>query len=240
MKPSITIDDPRGRHNLDPGTANRIIKGNTCKDLSTIMVVVTRGLIPCRVVQSWLNLIPPINQRFIRMFVEGMEVGEGYNAAVENILAHPELSKWRYLLTVEEDNTPPPDGLLKLYESINGPYDVVGGLYFTKGEGGVPQCWGHPHSSPRNYAPFMPAPEGVTECNGTGMGFTLFKLDLFKRKDWERPFFKTLQENVPGVGFQCATQDLHFAGRAAKLGIRFAIDSRVKVGHWDQAAQITW
>lgn len=239
MKPQILIDDPRGLHNRNLGTADRIMRSNSHKDLSTIMVVVTRGMIPARVVQSWLNLCPPLNQRFLRMFIEGYEVGEGYNAAVESIISHPELTKWKYILTVEEDNTPPPDGLLKLYESI-GKYDVVSGLYFTKGEGGVPQCWGHPHSTPKNFAPFMPAPESVTECNGTGMGFALFKMEIFKNPKFERPFFKTLQEVVPGGGVQASTQDLHFANRAAKLGIRFAIDSRVRVGHYDPCTGLTW
>lgn len=239
MKPTITLDDPRGRHNLDPGARDRIVRGNTCKDLSTIMIVVTRGMIPARVVQSWLGLCPPINQRFVRLFVEGMEVGEGYNTAIEQILAHPELSKWSYVLTVEEDNTPPPDGLLRLHESI-GKFDVVGGLYFTKGPGGVPQCWGHPMAMPKNFAPFMPSPEAVTECNGTGMGFTLFKLSIFKDKRWERPFFKTQQAFIPGKGMMVETQDLHFADKAGKLGYRFAVDSRVKVGHFDSVENITW
>lgn len=239
MKPQILIDDPRGLHNRNPQSADRMLRSNSHKDLSTIMLVVTRGTIAARVVQSWLNLCPPLNQRFLRMFVEGYEVGDGYNAAIESILAHPELSKWKYLLCVEEDNCPPPDGLLKLYESI-GKYDVVGGAYWTKGENGVIQCWGRPDSCPKNYAPFMPDLNGVTECNGTGMGFTLFKLDIFKNPKLEKPYFKTQQEFVPGVGMQASTQDLHFASRASKIGIRFAIDGRVRVGHHDHATGLTW
>lgn len=239
MKPTITLDDPRGRHNIDPGARDRMIRSNTYKDLSTIMLVVSRGIVPLRIVQSWLNLCPPINQKFMRMFVEGMEVGEGYNVAIEQILAHPELAKFKYLLTLEEDNAPPPDGLLKLYESI-GKFDVVGGLYWTKGIGGVCQAWGTPHSIPKNYAPFIPPPNSLTEVNGTGMGFTLFKMSIFKNPKLDKPYFKTTQEYIPGQGVHAATQDLHFAGRAAKIGVRFAVDSRVLVGHWDQENQIMW
>ena len=40
------------------------------------------------------------------------------------------------MLTLEDDNLPPPDGLLRLYESIEaGPYDAVGGLYWTRATG---------------------------------------------------------------------------------------------------------
>ena len=54
----------------------------------------------------------------MRMFVTDMEVGDAYSSAVETILGHPELSTWQYLLCMEDDNAPPPDGLLRLYESI--------------------------------------------------------------------------------------------------------------------------
>ena len=33
-------------------------------------------------------------------------MGEAYNAAVEMILGHEQLSKFKYLLTLEEDNMP--------------------------------------------------------------------------------------------------------------------------------------
>ena len=45
------------------------------------------------------------------MFAVGMEVGEAYSQAIEAILAHPDLSKFKYILTMEHDNIPPPDGL---------------------------------------------------------------------------------------------------------------------------------
>jgi len=39
---------------------------------------------------------------------------------------------------------------------------------------------------------------------------------------------------------KAATQDLYFFQEAAKYGYRFACDTRVKVGHWDNASQIMW
>ena len=101
----------------------------------------------------------PMNQKFTRIIVKGWRSGDAYNHAIELILDHPELSKWKYLLTLEEDNLPPPDGLLKLYESIED-YAVVGGLYWTKGEAGQPMIYGDP-TGILNFMPQLPLP---TRC----------------------------------------------------------------------------
>jgi hypothetical protein len=213
--------------NLDQSRA-RLIQGGTYKDLSTICIVPTRGLIHYKVVQSWMSLMTAMNQKFFRIFISNMEVGEAYNAGIEMVLNNPELSKWKYILTMEEDNLPPPDGLLKLYESMHK-YDVVGGLYWTKGEEySQPMIYGDPKVMPKNCAPQLPIPGTVQECNGLGMGFNLFKLSMFKDEKIPKPWFKTVQEN--GAQF---TQDLYFYLNAAKEGYRFACDNRVLVGHMD-------
>lgn len=227
-----------GWNNADLDLARgRLIRGNSYRDLSTITVVATRGVIPARVVQSWMNLATPMNQKHFRLFIERMEVGDAYNSAVEMILAHPELSKWKYLLTVEEDNCPPPDGLLKLYESMNQ-FDAVGGLYWTKFENGQPMIYGNPNVMPKDFVPQLPIPDAVQPCNGLGMGFTLFKLEMFRRmpKQW----FRTLQEFVPGQGMRACTQDLYFFQEAAKHGFKFASDNRVRVGHYDPEQDKMW
>src|SRR5439155_14163954 len=97
------------------------------------------------------------NQQFIGpIFGENDEVGVAYQKLFDMILGHPELSKWKYILTVEEDNLPPQMGLLKLYESIEQGYDVVGGLYWVKGETGQPMIYGDPKVMPRNFVPQVP------------------------------------------------------------------------------------
>lgn len=213
--------------------------GRAYKDLSTICVVPTRGVIPAKVVQSWMGLMAPMNQKFTRLFVIGMEVGDAYSQAVETILNHPDLKNWKYMLTLEEDNMPPPDGLLKLYENIEK-FDAVGGIYWTKGEGGMPMIYGDPNTFPKNFIPQLPKPETIQPCNGLGMGFTLFRMDMFKNRDLPKPYFKTKQEYEPGKGVSSYTQDLYFFENAAKLGYKFACDTRVKVGHYDIGADITW
>lgn len=229
-----------GIHNRDLDESNsRLDKSKSYQDLSTIIVCPTRGVIPARVVQSWLGMLRPMNQKIIGpLFAVGMEVGEAYNSLFEMVINNPELSKWKYILTIEEDNMPPPDGLLKLYESMDK-YDVVQGLYWTKGEGGQPMCYGDPKVFPKNFIPQKPIVDTVIECNGLGMGFNLFKLDIFKNPELKKPWFKTVQEVVSG-GARAYTQDLYFYENAARLGYRYACDCRVKTGHYDLQNDIVW
>ncbi len=239
-KPQILVPDNVGVHNANDYVA-RLEKAKTYRDLSTIIVCPTRGQIPARIVQSWQGLIRPMNQKVIGpLFMEGMEVGEAYNAVIKMILENPELSKFKFILTLEEDNAPPADGLVKLYESIDD-YDAVGGLYWTKGESGQPMCYGDPAVMPRNFIPQVPTPDTITACNGLGMGFTLFRMEMFKddRFDYGN-WFKTKQEVVPGQGAQVFTQDLWFFQKAGELGYKFCCDARVKVGHYDAGNQIMW
>jgi hypothetical protein len=119
-------------------------------------------------------------------------------------------------------------------------YDVVGGLYWTKGEGGQPMIYGDPKVLPKNFIPQLPRTGEVVACNGLGQGFNLFKLDMFKDKDMIKPFFKTVQEIVPGQGARAYTQDLYFYENAAKCGYKFACDCRCLVGHLDVISDIIW
>jgi hypothetical protein len=229
-----------GVHNKDLDvSADRLEKSKSYKDLSTIIICPTRGQIPARVVQSWMGLMRPMNQKVIGpIFAIGMEVGAAYNYLIEMILNHPELSQYKYIMTIEEDNMPPADGLLKLYESMEK-YDVVQGLYWTKGEGGQPMIYGNPQVIPKSFTPQIPQLDQVQECNGLGMGFNLYKLDMFKNPRLPKPWFKTVQEVVAG-GAKAYTQDLYFYENAGKEGYRFACDNRVKVGHYDFQNDIIW
>lgn len=229
--PTIILGHEVAGYHNSTDSAARLKKGKTYKDLSTVCVIPTRGTIQARVVESWWGLMAPMNQPFTRLIVQGMEVGDAYNAAVETILAHPILSKWKYMLTLEEDNLPPPDGLLKLYESIEN-YVCVGGLYWTKGAGGQPMIYGDP-TGILNFVPQIPIPETVQEANGLGMGFNLWDLNLFRDERFEKPWFKTVQEWDPNSGGRMYSQDLMAFERIKKLGYRVACDTRVRVGHID-------
>ena len=230
MEPQIISSYDGGRHNADlEQTVSRLKTDGGYKDLSCIQIVPCFGSIPTKAVASWLNLYAPPNGKFVRLFAVGMEVGAAFSKCIESILAHPDLSKFKYILTLEHDNLPPADGIVKLLSQMEAhpEYSCIGGLYFTQGPGGVAQIWGDPKDPVLNFRPQLPVPNTVQECCGTGMGFNVWRLDMFKDEKLRRPWFKTQTEG--GVG----TQDLYFWSDARKHGYRCAIDTAVKVGHYD-------
>jgi len=238
MKPQL-VGDWSGIHNQDlSASGGRIVQGGSWKRQRIVVIIPAANSIPAKVAFSHWNLIFPPNNGVFRILALGQEVGEAYSNAIEQVLAHPELSQWEYLLTLEHDNMPPADGALKLLERMETHPELtcIGGLYWTKGEGGVPQIWGDPRDPVVNFRPQPPDLNGgLVECCGTGMGFNLWRLGMFKDEKLRRPWFKTIAGSE-GVG----TQDLYFWADARKYGYRCAIDCSVKVGHYDVAADIVW
>lgn len=238
-KPELVIQDWGGAHNADLNkTRARLIKGGSWKKQRIVVLIPAGDMIPAKVVLSWLNLGFPPNQPAARILAQGMEVGDAYSSALEQVLAHPELSTWEFLLTIEHDNMPPGDGVIRLLERLEEHRELacVGGLYYTKGEGGVAQIWGDPRDPVVNFRPQPPDPNGgLVECCGTGMGFNLFRLSMFKDEKLRRPWFKTLK-GADGM----STQDLYFWSNARGYGYRCAIDCSVKVGHYSVENDMVW
>lgn len=238
MKPQLVVQDFGGAHNQDLAKTNiRLLKGGSWKKQRIVVILPAADLIPAKVALTHWNLMFPPNNGVIRILAQGMEVGDAYSTAIEQVLSHPELSQWEYILTLEHDNTPPPDGVIKLLERMEADKNLacVGGLYFTKGEGGVAQIWGDINDPIPNYRPQNPDPNGgLIECYGTGMGFNIFRMSMFKDARLRRPWFHTQKEN--GM----ATQDLYFWADAHKYGYRCAIDCSVKVGHYDYQTDTNW
>jgi hypothetical protein len=240
MEPRILADSSVGKNNEElEQSIDRVDKSRMYEDLSTIIICPTRGMFPTRVVQSWMKLMRPMNQLVAGpIFAESMKVDEAYNAMISYILDHPFLSKFKYILTIEEDNLPPADGLLKLYKSMDE-YDVVGGLYWGKGEDGFPMIFGDPsEGNIYDAKPQKPKQGEVQPACALGMGFNLFKLDMFRKV--EKPWFKTVQENDPYTGLQNCTQDFFFYRKAAEKGYKFACDNSVLVGHLDTKNDKVW
>lgn len=240
MKPQLLIQDLQtaGRNNGAIGKTRSRLEASAAWKKQRIVVVLPAGeSIATKVALAHWNLTFPPNQPVVRMLAVGMEVGEAYSTAVEQILAHPELSQWEYMLTIEHDNMPPSDGVLRLVERMeaNPRFACIGGLYFTKGFGGCAQIWGDAKDVVLNFRPQLPDPQGgLVECNGTGMGFNLFRLKMFKDKKLRRPWFVTQKKD--GV----ATQDLYFWHNARENGYRCAIDCSVKVGHFESGTDTVW
>lgn len=237
------------------------IQGSTFKDNSTAIIVPMRGVEihsnapSCvsgdhrgckkpfahqKVFSSWMNLIAPMNQKRMMMQVVGHEVGEAYNDAIRQILANPELVKWKYVMTLEDDNLPPPDAHIRLLESIEwSGFDAMSGLYFTKGDIGMPMAYGDPDEYRRTgMLDFRPRDVrmaiqhgNVMEVNGIAMGCAIWRMDLFRQIPG--PWFVTVADHVPERGSIAQTQDLNFCEKARRVGKRFGVDFRVKVGHLD-------
>jgi hypothetical protein len=215
------------------------LPGSTYKDSSTVIVIPTRGMIHHRVVAAWQGLLAPMNQKRAILFASGDEVGIAYNNMISNVLANPEISKWKYLMTLEDDNLPPPDAHIRLLESIEwGKYDAVSGLYFTKGEYNMPMAYGDPGEYARSgVLDFRPrdvreavAAGQIMPVNGIAMGCAVWRMELFR--EFPPPWFVTVSDVTP-TGPQCFTQDLKFCERLVRMGKRLAVDMRVKVGHLD-------
>lgn len=238
MTPQIVGLSP-GQHNENLDTAAaRVASSGAWKRQRVVVILPAASQMPSKAALALWNLYFPPNNGVVRILAQGMEVGEAYSQCIEGILANPELSQWEYILTVEHDNIPPPDGVVKLIETLeNHPeYACVGGLYWTKGEGGVPQIWGDPADPVLNFRPQVPRPGEVQECCGTGMGFNLWRLSMFKDQRLAKPWFRTKCSAAEGVG----TQDLAFWSDARKYGYKCAIDNKVLVGHYDHVSDITW
>lgn len=231
MKPQIVTQDLGGHHNADLGASQaRLIQGGSWKKQRIVVILPAGDTIPAKVHLSHWNLAFPPNNGVAKILAQGMEVGEAYSTTIERVLGDPELSTWEYILTLEHDNAPPADGVIKLAERMDQHPELscIGGLYFTKGYGGVAQIWGDPRDPVINFRPLPPDPAGgLVECCGTGMGFNLWRLPMFKDERLRRPWFKTQTEG--GM----ASQDLYFWMDARKFGYRCAIDCSVKVGHYD-------
>lgn len=233
-QPQLVVQDLGGVHNGDnESTRARLIRSGSYKRQRIVMIVPAVSPIAPKVYLSHVNLGFPPNNGVVRILAEGMEVGDAYSSAISGIMNHPDLSKWEFVLTVEADNTPPPDGVVKLVERLEStPWlAAVSGVYFTKGAGGVCQRWGDVNDPVVNFRPMPPPPPGqLGECCGIGMGFALWRLEIFKDERLRKPWFKTTR-GQNGEGY--ATQDLHFWSDARKYGYRTAVDGNVLVGHYD-------
>jgi hypothetical protein len=234
MKPQLVMQDFGGENNKDlEGTRARLIRGASWKRARIVVIIPTADMIAAKVMLSYWNLAFPPNNGCAKILALGQEVGEAYSNAIESVLVHPELKDWEYILTLESDNTPPADAVVKLVERMEAhpEFSCISGLYFVHG-GGCAQIWGSPAQDPIcNFRPQPPDPNGgLVECYGCGMGTALWRISMFKDERLRRPWFKTLN-GKDGVGI--GTQDLYAFSDFRKYGYRCAVDCSVKVGHYD-------
>ena len=221
------------------------LPGATFKLAHVAIICPLRGpMIHADVAARIYGMMSPPNQNKAIWLPHGHEVGHAYNEALKAILADPNVGKWPYVLSIEDDQLVPPDTILRLSETMEKTgWDAVSGIYFTKGEYGIPQVWGDADEFRRtgnlNFRPVDPVRAvngGATaiECNGIGMGCALWRMDLFR--EIAAPWFVTTCEWSPEKGAASFTQDLFFWNRAKRAGKRCGVDLRVRVGHMDIAS----
>lgn len=231
----------------------KVIHGTHYRDCSTIIIVPSRDdRIHWRVVQSWEGLMQPMNQKRAKLFCVNEEVGHAYDSMIRDvILAHPDLSKWKYVMTLETDNLIPPDAHIRLLESIEEfKLDAVGAIYFTKGDHSMPMAYGDPDQyaktgvldfTPRDIRPFIGTGRHVMPVNGIAMGCSLYRMELLKKMAAaNKRMFETVADVTP-QGPMAFTQDLKFCREAiTQFGAKFGVDLRVKVGHLDLSSGRVW
>jgi len=234
-KPQIISSHDPGYHNQDLAqSSQRVMEGGSWKKQRVIVILPASATIPTKVALSHWGLAFPPNQPVHRMLALGQEVGEAYSNAIAEILAHPDLSQWEYILTIEHDNCPPGDGVIRLMQQMekHPEFACIGGLYWCKGPEGCAHIWGDVKDPVINYRPQVPVPGQLVECYGTSMGFNLWRMDMFRDERLKRPWFKTLNGSEgQGIG----TQDLAAWNDFRKYGYRCAVDCGVLVGHYDHA-----
>lgn len=247
----VTVDP--GAHNRDMAASRtRLLVGGTYEDCSTMIVTPTRGVIPVEVLQGWEHLDWPPNQVHHRLYVKGLSVAEAYEEAFDQVVR--DKFRWQYILTLEEDNIVPMDAFLLLLQSIRrrptGPdgqpipgapplFDVVSGLYWTKGSGGYPMIFGNPDDDSVGWWPVLPPIDSyLRPVRFVPFGCTLFRVDLFRRL--ARPWFREGVKPSDDASAAHVTQDAYFCAKAGQQGARFAVDTRVAVGHLDVASGKVW
>jgi len=233
VKDALRPTSEEGFHNSDLDVSrSRVIEGATWKKQRIVVIVPAGDMIPAKAYLAHWGLIFPPNQSVYRHLAIGEEVGKAYTNAIKEILANPDLSQWEYILTMENDNLPPQNGVLKLIAQMEKHPELhcIGGLYWCKGPEGCAHIWGDVNDPILNYRPQPPQNGKLIECYGTSMGFNLWRLSMFKDTRLKQPWFETLDgSDGRGVG----TQDLQFWTDARKFGYRCAVDCDVRVGHVD-------
>lgn len=236
------MQETGGRNNATLATsARRVRESGHYKKQRIVSIIPAIAPIPVKVYLSHCSLIAPPNQPFVRLAANGMEVGAAYSECIDQVvLANPQLREFEFLLTIETDNCPPPDGILQLLKRMeqHPEFAAISGLYWCKGENSTaPHIWGDIRDPVVNYRPQPPVPGELVECYGLSMGFTLYRMSMFRDEKFqiERPWFET-KAGPGGVG----TQDLSFWAKARKYGYRCAVDCGCLVGHWCEQSQTMW
>lgn len=211
------------------------------KDCSTFFMMTTRGHLPIPVVAGLLGLHRPRVDRFEWHFTVAPSTSAGYNELVFDMLRSPH--RFQYVFSVEDDVIIPGNALLRLIRAMEQGYDMVGALCWERKEDGVPMVLGNPDAPESTFHPQLPQENALMPVNGLHLGCSLIKADIFRDKRWGQPttplpwFEEGKRLGHPEDEPETAriTPDIWFCDLIGKMGYRMAVDTSIKVGHFDRA-----
>lgn len=198
--------------------------------------------IPENITVEWhrrrMAIATPTNTNTYEITIDGHEVGDARNKAVEFALTRP--SKAGFIFFLDYDVLPMHDCLTKLlYRAAHFPdHDIFAGVYCCKTHPAEPLIY-----AGDGHGPFWDWTIGdllTTEqhgITGTHMGLTLIRLSLFERlsNTEEMPWFKTTgSTEITGDGLinRYGTEDLWFCKRAIEEAkAKILVDTSVLAGH---------
>lgn len=216
------------------------IPGSTYRDNSTVVIVTTKGSLDFRASAAINAMISPMNQKRTTLWSKGDDMATAFDGLLQFVVAHPDLGKWKYVLTVADDVLPPADAQIRMLESIEwGPYDAVSAALHTKGEVSLPMLYGdHAEYASNGVVSFdrrrtSQALSGgnVAAVNGFGMECALWRMSFFK--DLPKPWFMRAEEQFEPGWSEIARNRLRLCDTAIKTGRRLAVDLRVHAGRID-------
>lgn len=128
-----------------------------------------------------------------------------------------------YLMFIDNDMTFPPSGIVRLLDHDK---DIVGVHYNARGVPGKPIVSTVKMADAQgNLIGSDSMPSQLFKCYGVGTGFTLIKMDVFKKL--EKPYFIAWEEE----NGEHHTEDIDFCRKAAQAGFDVWCSPTIKVGH---------
>jgi len=135
-----------------------------------------------------------------------------------------------YLMFIDTDMVFPKDGVRRL---IKANKDIIGGLYFKKGDGNKPVI-ANIDPETNKFVEFFEVSDEMFQCDTIGTGFMLIKkkvLDAFT-EEFVRANGKPFNfGKIPGTDADEESEDWAFCRRAKKLGFEVWCDPTIRIGH---------
>jgi predicted SAM-dependent methyltransferase len=185
------------------------------------------------------GLMTPTNFALVDVNVDGMEIGDARQKAIEIVMEMP--NRAEFLFFLDYDVVPAYDALEKLLiRARHYPdHDIFSGVYVSKSLPAEPLIYEEDGAGP--FWDWQIGDLLIDKIHGCHMGLTLIRTALFDRfpkSAWDTPLFLTVNQMEIGAGgmpnLRRGTEDLYFCARAVKeAGARFIVDTSVLAAHQD-------